>query len=780
MCFLTIFFPIDEHQYERIYRKLLKNKETLKVNIIHCMTIGPPTVGKTTLKEQLLANNEDDPVIKIGHDRPPSSPLFEKLKRVEVTLTDHKREQSPITVALQSKYTWKELTFSEEVVGYLEKMSKKNREDIADMSLWTYLISMVVVALYVFSAVVTMYDNPFKLIPKEYVYSLLNGLFYLVILIISFGIPFAIILLAVDWIYRHWIKPSTRSFSPVIFVREAIEKINVRTVPSLVDQTVTIYFRDCGGQPEFHEVLPALVSHSTLFFLVFNLSEGLDTRYKVTYKARDGDVSDSYVSTFTVKQALLQCLASISSIGNYSNPLKTFFHKIKSILIWYREKLAQLWIMKLKLKFSKVIIIGTHKDLLGKNGEAEEKLQHINDQLEFELKGTDWYTKDMVIPTENGRMFLGVNVFSPNDIKKVKDLVHEVALNGSYQLEVPIPWLTFEFHIRRSQKKVMTLNECQELAKRSEISRADEFYAALWFFHNVAGIIRYFKNVPDLHNIVITDSQLLFDIVTDLIVNTFTFKKGIRRRSEYDKFRLSGRFTKHHLEQCEAVKEKLLSVEQVIAVLEHLVIIAPVGLNESNEQEYFLPCVLVHASLPSTPLLHNNSDIPPLLITFKCHYTPRGIFSSLIARILLDDKDKWELSTKEIYRDRVTFCVIDSGHIVTITNYFRFLEVSVKSPRSKDEKTNGAIYLSVQQHISQCLSYIRNKLNYSTTARHSFGFYCKEHDDIKLEHSAECNSNVKPRYIRCSLEGCLTAKLTPHEQIWFYKESKLPKLMFLT
>ena len=67
-----------------------------------------------------------------------------------------------------------------------------------------------------------------------------------------------------------------------------------------------------------------------------------------------------------------------------------------------------------------------------------------------------------------------------------------------------------------------------------------------------------------------------------------------RRICEHDRFRLSGYFTKHHLEQCEAVKEKLLSVEQVIAVLEHLVIIAPVGINESNEQEYFLPCVLVH------------------------------------------------------------------------------------------------------------------------------------------------------------------------------------------
>ena len=753
----------------------------MKVNIIQCMTIGPPTVGKTTLKEQLLANIEDDTVIEIGHDRPPSSPLFDKLKRIEVTISDYKNKQSPVTVALQSKYAWKELTFSEEVVGYLKKMSKKNCEVIADMSIWTYLISMVVVALYVFSAVVTMHDNPFKLIPLNYVYSIINGLFYLVIIIISFGILFAIILLAVDWIYRRWIKPNTRSFSPISFVREAIEKINVRTVPPLFDQTLTIYFRDCGGQPEFHEVLPALVSHSTLFLLVFNLSEGLDTRYKVTYKTNDGEVSDPYVSTFTVKQALLQCLASISSIGNYLNPPQKFFHKIKSILIWYREKLVQLWIMKVTLKFSKVIIIGTHKDLLDKTGEAEEKVQHINDQLELELKGTDWYTKDMVIPTENDRIFLGVNTFNPNDINKIKDLVHEVALNGSYQLDIPIPWLTFEFYIRKSQKKVMTLNECQELAKKSEISRADEFYAALWFFHNVVGIIRYFKNVPELYNIVITDSQLLFDIVTDLIVNTFNFKKGIRRRSEYDKFRSSGRFTKHHLEQCEAVKEKLLSVEQVIAVLEHLVIIAPVGINESNEQEYFLPCVLVHASLPSTPLLHNDSDIPPLLITFKCQYTPRGIFSSLIARILLDDKNQWELSTKEIYRDRVIFCILDSGHIVTITNYFRFLEVVVKPPRSKDEKTNDDIYLSVLNHISQCLSYITNKLNYSTTARHTFGFYCKEHDDISmLEHSAECNSNVKPKYTRCNFEGCLTANLTPQQQLWFYKESKLPKPIFLT
>ena len=118
---------------------------------------------------------------------------------------------------------------------------------------------------------------------------------------------------------------------------------------------------------------------------------------------------------------------------------------------------------------------------------------------------------------------------------------------------------------------------------------------ALWFLHNKVGTVRYFKNVLNMRKIVITDPQLLFDIATDLIVNAFSFGQHFRRICEHDRFRLSGYFTKHHLEQCEAVKEKLLSVEQVIAVLEHLVIIALVGINESNEQEYFLPCVLIHA-----------------------------------------------------------------------------------------------------------------------------------------------------------------------------------------
>ena len=312
------------------------------------------------------------------------------------------------------------------------------------------------------------------------------------------------------------------------------------------------------------------MSHSTLFFLVFNLSKGLDTKYNVLYKISDGEVSDPYMSSFTVKQALLQCLASISSIGKHSKPQ---MNRVKLTFIWFWKSLFKCFGKKVKMTISKVIIIGTHKDKLG---EADHKVFHINNQFESELKGTDWYFKDMIVRTESGNPILGVNTFNPSDIKKVKDLGNEVALNGDYQFEIPVSWLVFDILMQKFDRKVMSLKECQSLSQECSISLGDEFNAALWFLHNKIGTISYFKNLPKLQNVVITDHQLLFDLVTDLIVNTFSFKSRIKTKSEHDRFRLSGRFTKHHLEQCEAVKEKLLSVEQVIAVLEHLVIIAPV------------------------------------------------------------------------------------------------------------------------------------------------------------------------------------------------------------
>ena len=749
----SFVIDVDDQQYLHIYEEQLERRGSLKVNIIQCLTVGPPTVGKKTLKEQLLANNgENTATVEGEHNQPPSSSVHEEVKRIQVILNDRKSKQSHCTVAVD-KYNWKSLTFDEEVIGFLKNMSKSRGEYFTreEVLIWAMCYICLGISLLSFANVIRI-ENAFK-------FSLSN---------LAFTWTYSG--LTVSMLMFGFLKCTKSSTTDIIAIaKEALLHNDIDEVQALFD--FTIYLRDSGGQPEFHEVLPALVSQSTLFLLVFNLSEGLDTQYEVTYKTSNGEVSDPYVSSFTVKQALLQCLASISSLGRYSKPQT---NRLKSLFIWLWKKLTQLWKKKVKAIVSKVIIIGTHKDLLGDTVEADDVICQMNNQLKDELKGTDWYSKDMVIPVEGRKLLLGLNTYSPKDIRKVKDLVNKVALNGDYQLEIPIPWLSFELCIRKLERKVMSLKECQHLANDCEIFAGGEFNAALWFLHNKVGTIRYFKDVPELQNVVITDPQLLFDLVTDLVVNTFSFGKNIEKMSEHDRFRSSGRFTKHHLEQCEAVKEKLLSVEQVIAVLEHLVIIAAVGRNESNEQEYFLPCVLVHASFPSSPLLHNDSDIPPLLIIFNCHYTPRGIFSLLIAKILLDGKNKWELCSEEIKRNQVDFCLVKSGHIVTITNLFAFLEIAVKSPCHATERSLENVYVVIKHYISRCLNDVRKQFNYSSIADHSFGFYCKKfHNQSADHHPAICNDSIKPTYTRCHLKCKFTSYLLPQHHLWFYKKCEL-------
>ena len=93
---------IDEEHYLKTYNKQLENKETLKVNIIQCMTIGPPTVGKTTLKEQLLKSNKRDKKKSTegaGQPQPPSCPVCEEVKRIQVIVGDKKSGESDLIYA---------------------------------------------------------------------------------------------------------------------------------------------------------------------------------------------------------------------------------------------------------------------------------------------------------------------------------------------------------------------------------------------------------------------------------------------------------------------------------------------------------------------------------------------------------------------------------------------------------------------------------------------------------------------------------------------------------
>ena len=668
------------------------------------MTVGPPTVGKTTLREQLLADQCSNKPTQ-QHNRPLSTQIVDKIKKFRLTADNNK---------------WNHLTSDDEFAGFIKRFDyiyQSIEEDKIVPSAACFAITTI--PTWITSAVLYFCGKSI---------SLSNPIF-IIILTIIVTISCCPYCCYSDTPFR------VLENMTVMSVKDVVRNTNFKEISPIYSDTLIIHFRDSGGQPEFHEVIPALMSQSTLYLIMFNLNQDLEKQYNVTYKASEEDTSARHKSSFTVKQTILQILASIQSLYNHAEPGIT----------------------------SNALIIGTHKDKI----QGTSRLRKIQQELEKEIKGTDWYTSDAITSTPNGDLLLPINTYNHNDVQLVKDMIKQSTATRSYM--VPVPFLTLYFTIEKLNKPVMSHNEFKDHAYDCNITGGLD--NAIEYLQDIIGAIRYFRNIPEMKDIVITDPQILFDLVNELILCTFTFKnkRTMGSRSQAERFHSSGRFTKQSLQECDIIKRGLLTADQVIAILIHLNIIAPVGMNNEGYEEYFLPCVLVHApvSVPAS-MVTVATGYSPLLITFKCGYTPRGVFSCLVSSILCSREGRWVLASDKIYRNQVMFHLTDCGHYVLLKNCIKYLKVTITACRGST--ISDVPFPEIQEFLSQHFSIVITKLRYSAhKVGHSFGFYCTLEDHTTRDpHIAQCISGVQNPHIKCTISPSpITASLTPEQAIWF-------------
>ena len=713
-----------------MYSKLIQHKVKVDVNIVSCMTVGPPTVGKTTLREQLLPDY-------ISLQRPLSTPATDRVKKVGIRLQkSHKKNK--INQFTENNGKWESVPKAGEFIAIITSIADfvNNIFIVRTMEtkrfhcfLCTFANSCFLVWLLTAPTwIIFVLNSSMDTSSTDNMAS--KSIFFC---IITSSVVITALIVIMICIYGNYIC-SLGKKNPVVLQALENEIENIVELKKIF-RNLIIHFRDTGGQPEFHEVVPALVPHSTLYLLMFNLNEDLNKQYKITYKASEDDTTDPYQSSFTVKEVLLQLLTSIQSLNHSSqgNPSNAF-------------------------------IIGTHKDRLVNK---ETHINQIQQELEKEIKGTDWYTSDTIITAPDGHLILPINTYSQNDIDRVKNAISKSI--ASRQITVRLQWLALYFHIEEMNKPVMHINEFKNLAHKCNIDDGNEFDEVVKFLQSTLGSIQYFGNVSEMKDTVITDPQILFDLVSELIVCTFTFKnlRTAGSRHQTERFRLSGRFKKQSLKRCEVVKNGLLTEDQVISILQHLNIIAPVGINDEGEEEYFLPCVLVHAPVSTQPTSINTTGYSPLLITFKCGYTPRGVFSCLISSILCA-KSQWVLASEKIYRNEVKFYGRNCGHFVFIRNYIKYLEVTIML--CQGSTIFDVPFTEIKELLSDSLMHVMQQLGYCFKEKEFlFSFYCSAvHDTCGSQpHPAVLISNAIPPHTKCTVDLSLTTTMTPDKTIWF-------------
>ena len=732
----------EEMRHLTVCERVMREKGKLTLNAVQCMMSGHPRVGKSSLLSRLTGTQ---PSIQPDHSDDtkesqalqacggtcvsPSTGVAERIVRVTVK----KKVRMVVAMALQPGLEWERITFDVEAIGLLKSATKAH---VARTSMTKPLaLESAIESESVSETSSASTSTPAENEPQpEKSRSLgLKPLF-------RFG-------------KRRASASSTSTVpgfkAPLDIFKEALKSEKWGEVEAFLEDSLTIYFTDTGGQPEFQEVLPALISGPSLFFVVFKLIDDLNQRYRVQFVS-SSQTSRPYESSFTVKEALLQSLASIASTCSYASYNSKEMVAIKP----------------------HIVLVATHEDQA-----SEAQIRAIQQELKETLEKTEYYRQNiLVFAAKNEPVFTVNNISSDGrDTDKIRKIVERIAKHTSFHIEVPLPWLVSSLAFRLLQVPVISYEQCASIASECGIDTPDELKEALWFLHHKVGFIRYFDSVPELRDVVILDPQLLFDKITELISSTFTFDPVLVGAYDDEQFRKTGMFSLCTIKELTARSPEYLNSTKLIKLLEHLHIIAPIHDTSGKVEKYFMPCVLSHASPKASSREEASSKVPPLFITFRCGYCPKGVFSALIVHLMSKHnnggaKITWWLNEDEVSRDRVCFNVDKALHTVSITTHCTHLEVLVQSETQASadllQTSPHEVCDSIRRCIDEGIVAVSQTLHYSCDSAFYYSFYCTHPSCIKTnEHLAVCYDN-DPIAMKCS-KSRKPCDLSENCRVWF-------------
>ena len=291
---------------------------------------------------------------------------------------------------------------------------------------------------------------------------------------------------------------------------------SIQATRSLLE-SIWVYLSDCGGQPQYHELLPLFIQHISAAVCVHRLSDQLDKVQAAEYYNENQLLGAAQQSQLSAKDTI-RCLV---------NTIQSFPTKGQK---------------------PSIILAGTHRDLLEEKAEQaasvtpavgessqpqgsseaslpfeslEEKDQQLREMLEPEFSDQLLYhSKDMK------QLLIPLNTLNPEEADKARATMVRKAVENSpaQEVEVPIWWYIFEQLLqelaKRLGRKVLSKAECLEVANMLGF-KEKALEAALVFFDKL-NVIKYSPKV--LPNVVFADSQVPLDKVSELVRESYLLR----------------------------------------------------------------------------------------------------------------------------------------------------------------------------------------------------------------------------------------------------------------
>ena len=589
-------------------------------------------------------------------------------------------------------------------------------------------------------------------------------------------------------------RPRKLNNSEELEIQAALEKLTTILqsdspveLQQLLEELTMINMVDVGGQPALMEMLPSLTIGPALYFLFFRLDQELGKSYQVRYHAIDKEMETTLESSYCIENILYQSLSSIACFG-------------------YSEEGDM---------SSGVLLFGTYKDRVDGN-----RISQISSILEDKLLKTKLYKEGLLLKTSKGELFFSLDNMNgdESEMSEVRFDVEEIVKKHFSATPIPAAWLMFRIVLHLLRKPVLSFAECRAIA--TKLSMPTSVEEALWFFHHNIGNLMYYSDIPSMQDTVICDPQVIFDSVSELIIDRFSHSNRSLSSHEVDDFHRKGLFSLSQINsKTEHQRSSNLKLTQLVDLLKDLNVIAEINRDEdeldisatnqsqpsaasksqsqstgqsrspatdNSEPKFIMPAVLKFASQEElkTPAITDPSNRSiSIMICFESGFVPFGVFCATTAHLIAHQdtlSPKWRLCDNQVMRNKITFSV-DRAFFATIASRDQYLQIQIsRHPRARKGKSLSFVCSTVRLTVINSLQTVISKMKFKPYIKMGTSFFSSGPlfysafecciDDSHSNHLMKVVENLPgERYAECLEEG-VEIDLEDEHMLWFDEE----------
>ena len=499
-------------------------------------------------------------------------------------------------------------------------------------------------------------------------------------------------------------------------------KIVVDPEPTMKRETkkTFVHLIDSGGQPSFISLVPAFVRGSTVNIVASKFNHSMNDKLQYEYV-----IDDQHLRKPTILDK-----SQLEDIEDLIRTLSSVKHTEEGSGQGSSES-------------AKFLLIGTHADQHWRL--FQESLSKKNNCLKDSLGEL----KSMCIEVSpDGDILLPINTRVTKGRSEVASSIRQKIIDACCNEGVYIPtrWYIFELELSRKAKKegrsVLGLAECIEIG--GNLSMGEEDVMAALAFLDGAALCLYFKDAAP--HLVFTDPQAILSEVTEIlnlgIIDLHLIPSQYPLLSEHmalvRRLRDQGLFNKKLVDiVCSKyrVNEEgkcSYSVDDFLSILQHLLIIAPVCIDE--EELFFIPSIL--------PIKKNISPLPgkltPLVLLCRTRVIPLGMYSGLVVALLFNEL----FALDEILGRNAVSVKCKLGGVVLLVECHAWLTVHFNGLLSAAPRIRAAIH--------HAIAIICEKRNFDTKQiKFTDGFFCPFKTCESIPHHCEVSSS--PHWLTCSV-----------------------------